>query len=70
MSNFDISLNGLLDFKSVSVEISPISIAGTDWFEKHFGCGAVSARICKSLSSEVVESLNRNELTWIDKNNP
>ena len=65
MTHSDVSLAGLVDFNAVSVEISPITIAGTDWFEKHFGAGAVSASVPKTVAMfEVVPSLQDENLKW------
>jgi hypothetical protein len=65
----DVTLSGSLDFNATSVEIAPITIAGTEWFERHFGCGAVSATVKKSVAMfEVIPDLNESDVTWCDPN--
>ena len=63
----DVTLTGSLNFNATSVEIAPVTIVGTEWFERHFGTGAVSATVKKTVAVfEVIPSLEEAEVTWCD----
>lgn len=53
----DVRIVGLVDFNATSVEVEPITIAGCEWFERHFGEGAVSANVRKSDAGRLTDSL-------------
>lgn len=55
----DLRLNGMTEFTATSVEIEPITIDGTDWFESHFGQGVVSVIVPKTVAAFEVEPLLR-----------
>ena len=60
----DVKLVGLIDFNSTNVEITPITIAGCEWFERHFGLDAISANVPKSQAGAVTDSIAKEELNY------
>jgi len=66
----DVTLVGLNDFSATSVEVTPITIAGCEWFERHFGDGAVSANVPKSESGRLVDSIQAELLNFEARSYP
>ena len=58
----DLTLSGLLDFSATSVVASYNSQTGRDFFESHFGSGAVEVTLPKTGGSDLESVARENGL--------